>query len=209
MCIDIYIGAEEPSGYTFWPYALNSLCGALNETPDISNIALGEKIIEWIEEDAKTNEEYGKRVSMTAIRTDKIEDLIQPIEKFSKYLYENFNKSFNNIKAARNNSKEVSHNGEIDLYDFVQKYYDIESDPIICQNLLNITESFNETVIKECHGVGHTGDHGLSIYFPSNTTYGIPRGEYSNCGLDFTQDNHWDRVTQRLFMVRILMGMEM
>jgi hypothetical protein len=193
-CVDVYIGSEEGSGYCYWRDTINSLCETLNENPDISNIALAEKIIQWIEENAKSNGEYEDVLTIGAVRTDNIEGLVASIEEFSIYVYEYFNKSFNNAMTARKNAKKVGgdYYGGIDLLDFVQKYYDIENNQNIRQYLQNITEAFNEVVIKECHGVEHEGDHGLSIYFPiTKLFYGYDR-EYSNCELDFTRDTHWD-----------------
>lgn len=201
-CVDVYVGSEEISGYTLWHDAMGSLCDTLNENPDISNIDLGEKIIEWIEEDAKTNIKWGSLLSMSAIRTDKIEDLATSIDELSIYLNENFNDAINNIRKTRRKTKEVGrpilhwfkYRQSIDFLDFIQKYNEIESDPIICQHLQNITEAFNEAVIKECHRFLRRKTNGLSIYFPMTTlSYGYS-STYHNVGygLDFPQDTHWD-----------------
>ena len=201
-CVDVYVGSEEFSGYTFWHDPMALLFETLHGNSDISNIDLGEKIIEWIEEDAKTNIKWGSLLSMSAIRTDKIEDLATSIDELSIYLNENFNDTTNNIRKARRKTKEVGrpilhwfeYRQRIDLIDFIQKYNEIESDPIISQHLQNITEAFNEAVIKECHRFWHRKTNGLSIYFPMTTrSYGYS-STYHNVGygLDFPQDTHWD-----------------
>jgi len=189
-CVDVYVGSEEFSGYTFWHDPMALLFETLHENSDISNIDLGEQIIEWIEEDAKTNEEWGDFLTMGAIRTDKIEKLATSIETLCTYLLDS-SEPLRNIKSTRKIAKEVGdHREHIDLFDFIQKYNDIENDPIICQNLLNITESFNEAVIKECHGIEHENDHGLSIYFPiSKFIIRLSKSDYYT--LNFTQNTGW------------------
>ena len=130
---------------------------------------------------------------MSAIRADKIEDLATSIDELSIYLNENFNDTINNIRKARRKTKEIDkHRQSIDFLDFIQKYNEIESDPIICQHLQNITEAFNEAVIKECHRFWHRKTNGLSIYFPMTTLFYGYTTKYHNIGLDFPQDTHWD-----------------
>lgn len=194
-CVDVYIGSEENSGYTFWHDAMGSLCETLNENPDISNIALGEKIIQWIEENAKANIKWGRLLTMSAVRTDKIEDLAIAIDKLCLYLIENIDETFNNIKKSRKKTKEVdNHRQSIDFLDFIQKYYEIESNQIISQHLQNITIAFNEAVIKECHRFIHRKDHGLSIYFPIPTLFYGYAHKYDDpeYGLDFPKDTRWN-----------------
>ena len=191
-CVEVYVGSEEKSGYTVWHEPIASLCETLHENPDISNIALGEKIIQWIEEDAKTDM-WDSLLTMSAIRTDKIEDLVISIDELSIYLNENFNDTIDNIRKARRKTKEIGrHRQSIDFLDFIQKYDKIERDPIISQHLQNITDAFNEAVIKECHRFWHRKTNGLSIYLPMTTLLYGYAPQYHNIGLDFPHDTHWD-----------------
>ena len=191
-CVDVYVGSEEFSGYTFWHDPMALLFERLHGNSDISNIDLGEKIIEWIEEDAKTNEEWGDLLTMSAIRTDKIEELATSIDKLCTYLLDS-SEPLGNIKSTRSKAKEVGEDlhENVDLLDFIHNYNDIENDQIISQHLLNITESFNEAVIKECHGIEREGNNGLSIYFPiSKFKIRLSKSGYYNT-LDFTQNTGW------------------
>ena len=192
-CVDVYVGSEELSGYTFWHDPMALLFETLHGNSDISNIDLGEKIIEWIEEDAKTNEEWGDLLTMSAIRTDKIEELATSIDKLCTYLLDS-SEPLRNIKSTRRKAKEVDedHHENVDLLDFIQKYNDIENDQIISQHLLNITESFNEAVIKECHGIEREGNNGLSIFFPrSRFKIRLSALLYK---LDFAEDTSWNEL---------------
>ncbi|HDM67217.1 MAG TPA: hypothetical protein ENG62_02390 [Thermoplasmatales archaeon] len=46
----IYIGSEEISGYAYWFDSIRKICDLLNENPDITLAELGEKIIQFVEE---------------------------------------------------------------------------------------------------------------------------------------------------------------
>ncbi len=192
-CIDVFIGSEEESGYCYWRDTMSSIFETLNENSDISNIELSENIIQWIAENAD-NTGYGDSFTMSAIRAEKIQDLVASMEKFCKYLYENFNETFKNVKKARKNSKKVGYyyNG-VDFLDFIQNYNDIVNNQNISQIIQNITVTFNQAIIEECHGIDHEGDYGLSIYFPTNKMFVGYNPEYNDpkYGLDFSRDTSW------------------
>jgi hypothetical protein len=195
-CLDVYVGSEETSGFIYWPDAINTLCTTINTNPDISNIDLGEEIIDWIEGNAESNQSYGDYLAMSAFRTDKMSALITSIDDLSKYINEHFNESVSSMNEARSNSKKVGDPDiSIDFLDFIQQYYAIEDNEIIRNHLQNISTSFNEAILNECHAINNTGDHGLSIYFPSNTT--SYNKAYSNIDLDFIQDTYWDEILQK------------
>ena len=194
-CVDVYIGSEEGSGYGHWWGTIENMCNVLNENPNISNNEFGEDIIQSIWDETP----WQDSITMSAVRTDKIEDLVNQIDKFCTYLYENFDELFNKIRFARLKSKEVmSHRGSVDLIDFVQNYYDVENTQFIFQHVQNITDAFNEAVIRECHGVEYDEEHGLHIFFPLLLAfYGYPPsyGDTSY-GLDFSQDTSWNELLE-------------
>mgnify|MGYP006294638977 CR=1 FL=1 len=195
-CVDIYIGSEESSGFIYWPDTIKTLCETLNKNPDVSNTELGVSVVDWIERDAIANESYGDYLSMSAVRTDKITDLVEKIDALSTYIYNNFNESISVLNIAHSMSKRVGeyYNG-IDLYDFAQHYYEIEQNNLIQNHLQTIMDSFNEAVINECHAINHSGDNGLSIYFPSNTS--SYNTGYSKVKLDFAEDTCWDELLKK------------
>jgi hypothetical protein len=201
-CVDVYIGSEEKSGYTFWHDPMALLFETLHETPDISTSDLGKHIIDWIEASAKTNGKWGFLLTMSAIRTDSLRELGASIDHLSMYFNEHFNATIKHIMKARRRTKEVgSHRQTIDLLDFIQRYTDIENDPDISQHLTTITEALDEAIINECHRWWYRRDHGLSIYFPETTLFYGYSDSYDNLdyGLDFPQDAQWDEFLRNYY----------
>jgi hypothetical protein len=201
-CVDVYIGSEEKSGYTFWHDPMALFFETLHENPDISTSDLGIHIIDWIEASAKTNIIWGFLITMSAIRTDSMRELGASIDQLSIYINEHFNETIKHVMKARRRTKEVgSHRQTIDLLDFIQRYSDIENDPVISQYLTAITETLNEAILKECHRLLYRNDHGLSIYFPEITLlFGYTRSyDDPDYGLDFPQDTHWDEFLRNYY----------
>ena len=201
-CVDVYVGSEEKSGYTCWHDPMAVLFETLHENPDISTNDLGSQIIDWIEASAKTNIRWGFLITMSAIRTDSMQELGASLDQLSMYFNDHFNDTIKDIMKARRRTKEVgSHRQTIDLLDFIQRYADIEKDPIISEHLTTITEALNEAILKECHRWWYRRDQGLSIYFPEiSLFYGYThRYDEPGYGLDFPQDNHWDEFLRNYY----------
>ena len=189
---DVYIGSEE-IGYWYTDADIaKPLCDLLNENPFISNIELGEKIIQFV------GKLGGDIRTMSAIRTDKIDDLKNALDTLSGDLFKSWFKLYKKVYSAHEETFRFGWgyaDPELyDIYDFVQKLSSISGLPLqIQQDLQNVKETFNQTVIAEHHGWREVGAHGLSIYFPSkfmnslSLLYGAKFYE-----LDFASDTFWN-----------------
>ena len=213
-CVDVYIGSEEMSGYSLWYNSINQLCDLLNGMPNISTLELGKEIIEMIKENNPyfgTIKDYIYRLIMfltgrifylyppdrtiSAVRTDKLDELIIEIDKFSQHLIKILGKKEKDITFARNFAEDFprpmlpfSIRGEfVDVYSFAEL-----SEKFGLANTKNIRELLKQTIIAEYHQVGHWRAHGLSLYFPPKNSIYIYDESYAKCGLDFTEDTHWD-----------------
>jgi len=203
-CTDIYIASEETSGYIIWRDAIGDICVLLNDNPVITNIEIGEKII-LILKDNKIYEDYPKWVSLnsnlhvtiSAIRTDLLENLVENVDRLALKLIEKMNnnsasyakirvlllltKSFGTIIRFRNT--EI-----LDLYDFSKKCSKIfGSDESIKTHAKSVLDSIEEVVIANYRGIKQLRANGLTIYFP-NEYY---NSDYEKT-LDFTNITHWD-----------------
>ncbi len=188
-CVDVYIGSEELSGYAWWGYIISDICDILNQNPDLDNIAIGEQIINVIEAD-HYRWDYAEAITMSAIRTDKINQLSDSIDIIAHDFYNNKDESYYNIQSIYNDVQYFSNGGILDIYDLVEKISTVETDSDILQNLTNVMNSLIDCIIAECHGTEHPDAHGLTIYFPKNeidSNYAD-----SDYGLDFAQDAFWD-----------------
>lgn len=200
-CTDVYIGSEEYSGYGWWMDIMGPLCDELNQYTDKSNIELGDLIIHLIDSNSYNQSFTRENMTMSAIRTDKMNDLGNAIDTLSLDIINNFNNSYDLIRSIY---KEVQpfHSGRIlDIYDLAEKYLNVETNQTIIHDLEYVLENLTESIIAESHGSNKSGAHGLSINFPNplhpiyNTTYGD--FEY---GLDFANDTHWNELLKKIWL---------
>ena len=193
-CTDIYIGSEETSGYMWWKNVIKSICEILNTNPNVSSLDLGKMIIKSIEEQSHLWTKERSNLTMSAIRTDKLNELKDAIDRLSIDFLRDFDTSYNSLCSVY---KEIQSFGWgsflVDLYDFIERYMDIEKNRTTRRDLQSVLEILNDTVIAEIHGKNKIGAHGLSIYLP-DPTFSIYDTKYSRpeCGLDFAKDTHWD-----------------
>lgn len=192
---EVYIGSEDVGYGPHWYGMLDDMCEILNNNTILSTIECGEQIVQLI---GNNPNEFAQELTISAIRTDKLTGLVDEIEKLSIHLYENYAELYENLKFARAITKDyefIKKSHLLDIYDFADKYLEIETNQTIRNILSNIKTNLSETVIAECHGETQSGSHGLSIFY-SSSNWGLPGSisVYTNCALDFTRDTHWDEL---------------
>jgi hypothetical protein len=132
---------------------------------------------------------------MSAVRTDKIADVIHAVDALSTYFIDQFNQSAALVNLVYDDVKFV-YSG-VDVYDLAEKCHSRTSDATVRSKLEDLMEALSNAVIAECHGSDMVNTHGLSIYFPDPAAY-----EYltyygdSLYGLDFSADTHWDEFVE-------------
>ena len=204
-CTDVYIGSEEGSGYRWWRDVVGPLCSILDQNPDIDNIELGEKIIELIDEQSYSWPKKRENLTMSAIRTDKLHELRDAIDSLSLRMLSNFDKSYELICSIYKQVQSFGFNDFlVDLYDFIEKYLNVETNQTIRRDLKHVLENLTDVVIAETHGNNKPGAHGLSIYLP-DPSYPIYDTKYGDTeyGLDFSRDTHWDELLSRIWLKKI------
>jgi hypothetical protein len=200
-CTDIYMGSEEGSGYIIWLRAMEQICETLNQNPDITSIKLGEEIIGIINQNTMPLQSNDLNIlTMSAIRTDRINEVIQAVEELSLYYLSHFDASCSFIQSVYNSVLVFGNGFSMDLYDFAERCHDVETDPAVISKLEHVMESLSDAVIAKCNGSRTSNAHGLSIYFPNSPSYSYdPRYGDSNYGLDFSTDTHWDEFLDAYF----------
>jgi len=200
-CVDVYIGSEANSGYGYWWYGtIAGICNMLNNNPDLSNIGIGGQIIQLI----TNNTPWPDSITMSAIRTDKIEELANSLDTIAHDFINNFNKSFGNVWSAYSNVQSFGSGYCIDAYDFAEECLLVETNQSICQHLENVMNHVSEVVIAECHGNEYPDANGLTIYFPDpsnysyNSIYAYADPDYK---LDFSQNTFWDEFLIDLYEI--------
>ena len=191
-CVDVYIGAESTSGWKWWT-GIDKICDFLTQNPDIDVFSLGQEIILKIKEAHEGWGEPGDGYyqAIAAVRTDKINSLVDSIDLLSKYFLAH-NEYYETIELFYDEIKDFDYSK--DIYDFVDRLQNIEviSDELnmILDNIkIALQDAVYFKYIFDCENA-----HGLSIYLPRYIDhyvrgYADPNSEY---GLDFTMDTTWD-----------------
>lgn len=191
---DVYIASENRSTYTFWDEPMRDICQILNHTPDISTLDLAETVVDLIWDSGSVIWNFRQGLTMSAVRMDKMDDLIQAIDELSLRYLENLGVFRSNISTIFRDVEDYR-GKSIDLYDLTQELLKVEMDTLIRNKLEAVQECLKGAVIAECHGDAMDGSHGLSIYFPDpdSTAYNSFYND-DDFSLDFARTSHWDEL---------------
>lgn len=206
---DVYIGSEEASSYFHWKDMINDLCVLINSTPSISNIELGEEIINLIKEKHYENffdKETRKSnltdlmfVTISAIDTSKLENVAGSFDKLARSLAARLPFNHFRIKLIHLFTKYfyvtllLPSWGRclLDAYDFAKNCKKLFFfDKTIRNNAKEAMNNIEEAVIANFRSMFNLRAHGLSIYFPYNSQKFD--ANYTSLDLDFVQNTYWD-----------------
>jgi len=219
--VDVYIGSEEMHG--FHDYWLE-IPQVLDENAEDSTYNISRKIIEiyknmypyfgdlygWtidlIRQMMMLIRPYPPAITISAVRTDKMETLVSSVDNLSNVLIDNINLYKRTITGVRFRVDDFPRpmrifspmGGFIDIYHFVDLMDKLRFrllTPELHEAAENVKKHLEQALVDEYHQIGHRKAHGLSIYFPPKYTtseYKKYDNLYPNCGLDFTEDTSWD-----------------
>ncbi|MBE3136433.1 MAG: fibronectin type III domain-containing protein [Thermoplasmata archaeon] len=196
-CADVYIGCEEAT--SLWQYGIWDICCLLNDQSELSTIEIGQNIVQILNETKPKYEYYEKYPTFSAIRTDRIMDLVNAIDILCTDIFQ-YTIDYSTVQKAWELTKKFgdwqnqnkSFLNSCDIYDFVYQYSLLETNMTILYDLQNIKECINSSVIAEWHGSEQGGAHGLTIYFPQRNPGYNSRYDDPGYGLDFSQNTSWD-----------------
>lgn len=183
---EFYIGSESISGFIFWLGMFDKFDLFLKNNYNISSEEIAKKII-LLHDENKDAFGYGSKITMSAVNSKKLTNLIFIFNKVVNYYVDNPDKfkSFNHENVKTEGT---------DFYDFLgllQSLYDNETETEIKNDIAETTNYFNACLVAECHGEETIGFTGLNIYFPQwkydSEVYFSPNG----IGLDFKSDCGW------------------
>jgi len=187
---EVYVGSEDDGYGPHWYGMLDEMCRLLNNDTLMSTNDYGKQIVQLIGDNPN---EFEQELTISAMRTERVTELVDAIEDLSIHLYENDDELYENLKSARYLTKEyefIQDSYLLDIFDFADNYLAIETNQTIRGILSSIQTNVSETVIAECHGDMQHGSHGLSIFYSSKDLISL----YIEYGLDFTRDTHWDEL---------------
>jgi len=221
-CTDIYIGSEEGSMYLYWYNSIEDLCELLNNDPDIPVIALGKEIISLVENNFKSSLWHISKIfykiriiprikyvlnvrgvfTMSAIRTDELQNVSISIDKFADNLTDILSKNHFKIKLAKSLTESFGHGLVCDIYDFADKCSMLfkSSNNSIYNSAEAVKHNISETVIANTHGFSRPRANGVNIFFPSKLIKSIGGyAGYLQADLDFLRDTSWDEFLEAYF----------
>jgi hypothetical protein len=189
--VDVYIGSED-LGYGEW---WNGICGDTNQlidsSPDIPSTELGIEIVNFFPDHPNF---FSKKLTMSAIQTDKVEALVEALDSLVQSFMSTWFRSYRKVRVAHDATFLLA---DLQSWADVFEVYDLKS---FIQNLPStpevtaVSEVLDKAIIAEVHGSQMTETHGLSIFFPSHVSpYGLVK-EYKDeeLGLDFPRDTLWN-----------------
>lgn len=216
-CTDVYIGSEEAYGIS--PDWIE-IAQFIDENPDETTYAIANELISIFKENKpyygnidqwkfvllsliKLDLPFFPSLTLSAVRTDKLEALALSIDAFAHVLIDDINVYKTMITRVRFRVDNYPYplqlrpgsiiGSQIDLYHFVElmdkpRYRLLR--PELHKAAQLVKNNLEETIFIEHHQFGHRNANGLSIYFPPFYRYYSP--EYTNSSLDFTEDTCWD-----------------
>jgi hypothetical protein len=189
---DVYVGSEDLGYMAWWDGMLGDMCFLLNNHSEFSTIKIGQEIIRLISDNHNM---YERKVTMSAIQTDKVQPLVDAVDTLSKHLLRKWlRSSYWKVREAHENTFLLADYQEwaeiFELYDLKGFVQNLEQD----QYANEVLTAFDEAVIAECHGAEKEGTYGLSIFFPDTPSeYDLAQiYKDKDEGLDFPRDTFWN-----------------
>lgn len=187
---DAYIASEDDGYGPHWYGMVDDMCALLNNHTHLSTIECADEIIQLI---GNNENEFEHELTISAMRTDKVTDLYNAMKALCLFLQDNEDRFYENLKSARNQTKDydfIQNSFLLDLYDFLDTYQTIETDPTVLYLLRSIQLNLSDAIIAERHGENQDNSHGLSIFYSTNEMIST----YANYSLDFTENIYWDEL---------------
>ena len=197
---EVYIGSENLSGYSLWSETMGDICRTLHSDPGISNLDLGELIIDSIRQHAGEPTPV-TGMTMSAVRTDRLSALAEAVEAVSLAYLSRIDSFRAHIDAVYQDVTRF-YGVFADLWDLARQLRLVEQDPAVRDTLGLMQSCLEASIVAECHGTDWTDAHGLTLFLPDSTA--VVQGAllaYTSdwYALDFVRDTHWDELWEVLY----------
>lgn len=202
--VDVYIGSEDLAYSAAW----NGVCGDTNQLltdfPELSTEETSIEVVNYFQENVNP---YANKLTMSAIRADKVGELTNAVNSLAKYFVFHWIRSYFNVKDAFDSTFLLA-----DLQEWAEVFevYDLRG---FIENLPDsprkqaALDAFDDAILTEVHGEDRSETHGLSIFFQANkSTYELYRVyRDKKLGLDFPRDFMWDEFLFLFIMTNIIL----
>ena len=177
----IRVGSEETEPGDGWEY--NTTLTALINNSSMTPFELASQIVD----------DYAARYgtlgdeTQSAIDITQLSPVISRLNSFASSLIINLDTYRNEIIQCRNRSQEYDDPTYIDLFDFVNEINN--TIPTIQEEAQLLLGVLDNCRVREYHGQGRPGSHGMSIYFPTSSAMYLSRYETD---IRLPGDTQWD-----------------
>jgi len=193
---EIYIGSENSSGYNWWRETMADISTAMHADPQISNHELALVIIDALETRSSRwqEEDWGGGLTMSAVRTDKLEAVKDRVDALSEAYLAQGNHFVEMVEAVR---PRLTSFGPflVDVHSLAQQLQAEETDPGLQAVLAALLQAMDEAILAEHSGPDWPDAQGLTIFLPDEV-YGYRLSDYTSAtyGLDFVENTTWDEL---------------
>ncbi|MGD1994745.1 MAG: clostripain-related cysteine peptidase [Anaerolineae bacterium] len=195
----VRVGSEEEEPWEGWPYT--QVLTALTTNPTMSAAQLGMEIVDAY---------YASHVSgwtQSAVDLGSAYATINAaVDEFAAALISGLDLHLADIAAARYSTQEFGYVTYVDLYDFSEKVNQHVDDATINGAATAVMDALDGAVIREQHGTGWPGAHGVSIYFPESELGYSSTYDGSQGFLQFTADTLWDEWLRSFYAGGAIVG---
>jgi hypothetical protein len=183
--VDVRVGSEETEPWDGWPF--DAILSALVADPTMSAGQLGTVIVD------EYYASYGNSETQSAVDLGTPYDALNTtVDDFALALMGGVCAHYDEIENARGSTQEFYNPIYIDLYDFAYQVSQEVNDATIDAAATAVMNAVNGAVIREQHGGGWPGAHGISIYFPESASSYDGDYDGDTGWLQFTADTQWD-----------------
>jgi len=208
-CTDVII-ARELGGDNFSPFLMSKITKLLNKKYYLDNYQIAHNVIEIIKKDDKVLPDFSSKKTESAVRTNKIEFLVEKIDDLTYYIMDNLDSLKFSISPISMQNKNLFCNAEglfywkmIDIINFTQNILkNNNGDEKLSGIVSNVSNAVEKCIINHWHQKEHSYLNGISIAYyevipiknKARNGWDPSIDSYQNSNLDFVNDSIWDEL---------------
>lgn len=191
-----YVGSEATSGFIWWREPMRDLSALLESNPDISTLELANSTIDaiWEKRTLYEGQEWYGSLTMSAVRTDRLEGLAERIDVLSQG-YLDRGETFRSQLGRISSGLTYFSTAVVDLSQFLDALHTVEEDEGLKTTIRETQDALEQALVAERHDYQWLYAGGLSIFLPdSSSAENLQYYTHPGYDLDFASNTHWDEL---------------
>ena len=175
-----------------WPY--DTIIADLVGNSTMTDNQLGTAIVD------RYYQSYGNNEVQSAVDFSAgYDNLVSAVDSLGSYLRSHHQEEYFNTWSAAAGAQRFDDYDYIDLYDFASRLKSLTPNTTLKGKAQAVMDWVNTVVIRDKHGSGWPGAHGISIYFTFSSGFYLNPYNGSSGNLDFTANTCWDEFQREYF----------